>query len=62
MEANIGKFFESVGNFFTGGDQIPWCERDIIAVTTSPYNYFSYSPFSYPSELFSLLLQASTAC
>ncbi|KAL6202721.1 hypothetical protein ACLB2K_026426 [Fragaria x ananassa] len=31
MEANIGKFFESVGNFFTGGDQIPWCERDVIA-------------------------------
>ncbi|KAM5584708.1 mitochondrial fission 1 protein A-like [Rosa sericea] len=31
MEANIGKFFESVGNFFTGGEQIPWCERDIIA-------------------------------
>ncbi|PRQ32827.1 putative mitochondria fission 1 protein [Rosa chinensis] len=31
MEANIGKFFESVGNFFTGSEQIPWCERDIIA-------------------------------
>ncbi|CAI9785770.1 unnamed protein product [Fraxinus pennsylvanica] len=31
MEAKIGKFFESVGDFFTGGDQIPWCEPDIIA-------------------------------
>ncbi|CAA6654085.1 unnamed protein product [Spirodela intermedia] len=31
MEAKIGKFFESVGNFFTGGDVIPWCDRDIIA-------------------------------
>ncbi|GLT40526.1 hypothetical protein SLA2020_146540 [Shorea laevis] len=31
MEAKIGKFFESVGSFFGGGDQIPWCDRDIIA-------------------------------
>ncbi|XP_050364249.1 mitochondrial fission 1 protein A-like [Argentina anserina] len=31
MEAKMTQFFESVGNFFTGGDQIPWCERDIIA-------------------------------
>uniref|UniRef100_A0A7C8YJF7 Mitochondrial fission 1 protein n=1 Tax=Opuntia streptacantha TaxID=393608 RepID=A0A7C8YJF7_OPUST len=31
MEAKIANFFESVGNFFTGGDQIPWCDRDIIA-------------------------------
>jgi hypothetical protein len=29
-----GRFFESVGNFFTGGDNIPWCDRDIIAVST----------------------------
>ncbi|MQM04482.1 hypothetical protein Taro_037283 [Colocasia esculenta] len=31
MEAKISKFFESVGNFFTGGDNIPWCDRDIVA-------------------------------
>ncbi|XVE61021.1 hypothetical protein DITRI_Ditri06bG0006800 [Diplodiscus trichospermus] len=31
MEAKIGKFFESVGSFFGVGDQIPWCDRDIIA-------------------------------
>ncbi|KAK4482442.1 hypothetical protein RD792_009599 [Penstemon davidsonii] len=31
MEAKIGEFFDSVGNFFTGGDQIPWCDSDIIA-------------------------------
>uniref|UniRef100_A0A5B6YW61 Mitochondrial fission 1 protein n=1 Tax=Davidia involucrata TaxID=16924 RepID=A0A5B6YW61_DAVIN len=31
MEAKIGNFFESVGNFFTGGDQIPWCDIDIVA-------------------------------
>uniref|UniRef100_A0A5B6YWD7 Mitochondrial fission 1 protein n=1 Tax=Davidia involucrata TaxID=16924 RepID=A0A5B6YWD7_DAVIN len=31
MEAKIGKFFDSVGNFFTGGDQIPWCDGDIVA-------------------------------
>ena len=34
MEAKMGRFFESVGNFFTGGDNIPWCDRDIIAVST----------------------------
>ncbi|RVW35953.1 Mitochondrial fission 1 protein A [Vitis vinifera] len=32
MEAKMGKFFESVGAFFGGGDQIPWCDRDVIAV------------------------------
>ncbi|BBH02308.1 hypothetical protein Prudu_012837 [Prunus dulcis] len=32
MAANVGKFFESVGNFFSGGDQIPWCDRDVIAM------------------------------
>jgi fission 1 protein len=31
MEAKMNRFFESVGNFFTGGDNIPWCDRDIIA-------------------------------
>ncbi|XP_057483571.1 mitochondrial fission 1 protein A-like [Actinidia eriantha] len=30
MEAKIGNFFESVGNFFTGGDQIPLCDGDIV--------------------------------
>ncbi|EEF35333.1 Mitochondrial fission 1 protein, putative [Ricinus communis] len=31
MEAKIGKFFESVATFFIGGDNIPWCDRDVIA-------------------------------
>ncbi|KAI3450024.1 hypothetical protein Pfo_006689 [Paulownia fortunei] len=31
MEAKIGKFFDSVSSFFTGGDQIPWCDSDIVA-------------------------------
>ncbi|CBI30091.3 unnamed protein product, partial [Vitis vinifera] len=32
MEAKTGKFFESVGAFLDGGeDQIPWCDRDVIA-------------------------------
>ncbi|KAM7259238.1 hypothetical protein ACFE04_014979 [Oxalis oulophora] len=31
MQAEISKFFDSVGSFFGGGDQIPWCDRDIIA-------------------------------
>ncbi|KAH7542210.1 mitochondrial fission 1 protein A [Ziziphus jujuba] len=30
MEAKVGKFFESVGNFFSGGEKIPWCDRDVI--------------------------------
>ncbi|KAK3405407.1 mitochondrial fission 1 protein A [Eucalyptus grandis] len=30
MEAKIGRFFDSVGGFFKGEDQIPWCDRDII--------------------------------
>jgi|UniRef100_A0A2N9EDV0 fission 1 protein len=30
MEAKIGKFFDNIGSFFGGGDQIPWCDRDII--------------------------------
>ncbi|XP_022967910.1 mitochondrial fission 1 protein A-like [Cucurbita maxima] len=30
MEAKIGKMFESVSSFFGGGDQIPWCDRDVI--------------------------------
>ncbi|KAM3289078.1 Mitochondrial fission 1 protein B [Capsicum baccatum] len=31
MDAKIAKFFESIGDFFTGGDQIPWCDSDIVA-------------------------------
>ncbi|KAL5565866.1 hypothetical protein UlMin_029030 [Ulmus minor] len=31
MEAKLGKLFESVGSFFSGGENIPWCDRDIIA-------------------------------
>ncbi|KAL8129374.1 hypothetical protein V2J09_018529 [Rumex salicifolius] len=30
MEAKIRELIESVGNFFTGGDNIPWCDREII--------------------------------
>ncbi|GKV41696.1 hypothetical protein SLEP1_g49195 [Rubroshorea leprosula] len=32
MEAKIGRFLESVTSFFCSGDQIPWCDRDVIAV------------------------------
>lgn len=35
MEAKIGKFFESVGSFFTGGDHIPWSDGDIVVVSIS---------------------------
>uniref|UniRef100_A0A6N2L4M6 Mitochondrial fission 1 protein n=1 Tax=Salix viminalis TaxID=40686 RepID=A0A6N2L4M6_SALVM len=30
MEAKLGKVIESITNFFTGADQIPWCDRDIV--------------------------------
>ncbi|XP_050381277.1 mitochondrial fission 1 protein A [Argentina anserina] len=30
MEEMMNKFFESVGSFFGGGDQIPWCDQDVI--------------------------------
>ncbi|KAI8562072.1 hypothetical protein RHMOL_Rhmol03G0006500 [Rhododendron molle] len=35
MEAKIGKFFESVGSFFTGGDHIPWSDGDIVVGTAN---------------------------
>ncbi|CAO2831636.1 unnamed protein product [Amaranthus hypochondriacus] len=31
MDAKIGKFFESVGNFFSKDDQIPWCDSDVVS-------------------------------
>ncbi|XXG41400.1 hypothetical protein AAC387_Pa01g1868 [Persea americana] len=31
MDKKIGRFFDSVGSFFSGADVIPWCDRDIIA-------------------------------
>lgn len=33
MDSKIGNFFDSIGSFFSGGDKIPWCERDVIAVS-----------------------------
>ncbi|XP_006650094.1 mitochondrial fission 1 protein A-like [Oryza brachyantha] len=31
MDSHVGKFFDSVGSIFRGGDTLPWCDRDIIA-------------------------------
>ncbi|KAL2895897.1 Mitochondrial fission 1 protein A [Bienertia sinuspersici] len=31
MDAKIGNFFESVGNFFGGGDQIPWTDAETVS-------------------------------
>jgi len=31
LAVKMGRFLESLGNFFTGGDNIPWRDRDIIA-------------------------------
>lgn len=36
------KFFESVSNFFTGADQIPWCDRDIVAVSDLSFSLFKF--------------------
>ena len=33
MEAKIGKLLDSVGSFFSGADEIPWCDADIVAVS-----------------------------
>ncbi|KAF8646907.1 hypothetical protein HU200_065545 [Digitaria exilis] len=30
MDAKIGRFFDAVGAFFSGGENIPWCDRDVI--------------------------------
>lgn len=35
MEAKIGQFFDSIGSFFKGDDQIPWCDQDIIIVSAN---------------------------
>ncbi|CAL4939458.1 unnamed protein product [Urochloa decumbens] len=31
MDTHVGKFMDSVGSIFRGGDVLPWCDRDIIA-------------------------------
>ncbi|KAL6613802.1 hypothetical protein ACP70R_036072 [Stipagrostis hirtigluma subsp. patula] len=31
MDAKIGSFFDAVGAFFSGGDNVPWCDPDVIA-------------------------------
>lgn len=40
MDPKIKRFFDSVGSFFSGGDQIPWCDPDIILVCilSSPFS------------------------
>ncbi|KAD3640092.1 hypothetical protein R6Q59_002990 [Mikania micrantha] len=30
MDAKIGKLFDSIGTFFSGTDNIPWCDSDIV--------------------------------
>ncbi|CAN6312721.1 unnamed protein product [Urochloa humidicola] len=32
MDTHVGKFVDSVGSIFRGGDVLPWCDRDIIAL------------------------------
>lgn len=49
MDAKFGSLFESIGNFFTGGEQIPWCDRDVIAVTRIHFPFLS--PINLKSKL-----------
>ncbi|CAF1862343.1 hypothetical protein Bca4012_033231 [Brassica carinata] len=30
MDSKMGNFFDSIGSFFSGGDKIPWCDREVI--------------------------------
>ncbi|XLR68843.1 hypothetical protein S83_019515 [Arachis hypogaea] len=32
LEAKLKMIVDSVGNFFSGKDQLPWCDPDIVAV------------------------------
>ncbi|KAI8527084.1 hypothetical protein RHMOL_Rhmol12G0048300 [Rhododendron molle] len=41
MEAKIGKFFESVGNFLTGGDHIPWSDGDIVVIGSPVFKFWN---------------------
>ncbi|GMP91400.1 hypothetical protein CsSME_00042118 [Camellia sinensis var. sinensis] len=66
MEAAIGKFFESVGNFFSGGDEIPWCDGDIVskphaclARTGLARAWLSYS---YENKLEGMIIQKHQKC
>ncbi|GMN20744.1 hypothetical protein TIFTF001_047171, partial [Ficus carica] len=52
MEAKIGKFFESVGSFFGGGDQIPWCDSDVILLfETQPHALVDVPPVGIEREV-----------
>ena len=44
MDAKIGRFFDAVGSFFSGGENIPWCDRDVIAVRGEPIHFNLSSP------------------
>lgn len=47
MDSHVGKFFDSVGSIFRGSDTLPWCDRDIIAVSFP-------TPSSSPSSSWTL--------
>ncbi|XLT02641.1 hypothetical protein HN51_051992 [Arachis hypogaea] len=32
LEAKLGMIVDSVGNFFSGKDQLLWCDPDIVAI------------------------------
>jgi len=42
MDGPVGKLIDSVGSIFRGSDILPWCDRDIIAV--SPLSPLLLSP------------------
>jgi hypothetical protein len=41
MDGHVGKLIDSVGSIFRGSDILPWCDRDIIAVSPSSPLLFS---------------------
>lgn len=41
----MNQFLESVNSFLSGGDQLPWCSRDIIAVSIITLSFASASLF-----------------
>lgn len=40
MDVKIGKFFDFVGFFFSGGDKILWFEGDVIVVSFWKINFW----------------------
>ncbi|KAI3702162.1 hypothetical protein L6452_27888 [Arctium lappa] len=38
----MSQLFQSVSSFFSGGDQLPWCSRDVVAEPRKIYLVLEY--------------------